>query len=599
MPAQNRLKSVTVFSSQKAEVVRVVSLSVEKGQNKIDICGLSGSIDTESARVTGLGDVKVFDVVCSIGHHSQDFSSESTSEVIRALKAKKASLVSQKAASTSASWILANYASTLKADHISPEQADAFYDTFLTRANTAIQKDVELDEEILQLDRKIDNLDKAGSEKKGKADGKVSVVLMASEPAEVELHLTYLVRDVSWSAVYELYASTGAGKPARSNTLHYRARISQSTGEDWNGVQITLSTSAMDLTAQHVPAMLPTHIRPVKKLFGGGSFGQSKPTTGGLFGAPPVSMPVPPTTGLFGGVAGPGFGAPPQPTGGLFGNAASGTQPSSSHDDTQDFVDVPSAQEILPAFTEPKAIVSETPLFVSYRIEGETTIPSDGMTHKVAVAELALESDVVHIIVPRARAAVFLQAKVKNTSDYRLLPGPVDIYLDNVYVSKTSIKDIAPGDTFDCAFGMDQSVRATYTRRSKQVLGPKSQFQEQHRLRTYTSRTVLRNCNTTAAREIILRDALPLLDDENSRIQVILRQPEELGQIEQGDECKIKVDGQVRTIRWSKVVDFKGGKKDGMFEWVLNVEAGKEIVVETVWEVKAPVDVDWSESYHA
>ncbi|KAA1476569.1 hypothetical protein DENSPDRAFT_843554 [Dentipellis sp. KUC8613] len=590
MSAQNRLKSVTVFSSQKAEVVRVVSLSVKKGQNKIDICDLPGSIDTESVRVTGLGDVKVFDVVCSVGHPSQDLPSESTSEVIRALKAKKGSLLSQKAASTSASWILANYASTLKAEHTSPDQADAFYDTFMTRAKASIQKDVEFDEEILQLDRKINKLEREGSEKKGKTDGKVSVVLMASEPAEVELHLTYLVRDVSWSATYELHASTDAGN--RSNTLHYRARITQSTGEDWDGVQITLSTAAMNLTAQYVPTVRPTYIRPFKKGLFGNSLGHPNPPAGGgLFGA--SAMPVPPPTGAFGM---PGSGVEtPRSTGGLFGNAAFGAQPSSPNDDAQDFVEVPSGQKVPPAFGEPKSTVSETPLFVSYRIEGDVTIPSDGKTHKVAVAELAFEVDVIRIAVPKAQAAVFLQAKVKNTSDYRLLPGPVDVYLDNIFVSKTSIKDIAPGDTFDCALGMDQSFRVTYSRQYVEDLGPKSQFQEQYKLRTYTSRTVLRNRNTSTAREIILRDALPIIEDENTRIQVILRQPEELGRLEQGQECKVEVDGQARTIRWSDIVNFKGGKKDGAFEWVLNVEAGKEIVVETVWDVRASVDVHWSE----
>jgi hypothetical protein len=39
-------------------------------------------------------------------------------------------------------------------------------------------------------------------------------------------------------------------------------------------------------------------------------------------------------------------------------------------------------------------------------------------------------------------------------------------------------------------------------------------------------------------------------------------------------------DGEQR-VRWSKVVDGKGGKKEGLFEWVIDVEAGEELTIET------------------
>lgn len=33
-----------------------------------------------------------------------------------------------------------------------------------------------------------------------------------------------------------------------------------------------------------------------------------------------------------------------------------------------------------------------------------------------------------------------VQCEVKNTSEYRLLPGPVSVFLDDSYVSKTTIQ---------------------------------------------------------------------------------------------------------------------------------------------------------------
>jgi hypothetical protein len=50
-------------------------------------------------------------------------------------------------------------------------------------------------------------------------------------------------------------------------------------------------------------------------------------------------------------------------------------------------------------------------------------------------------------------------------------------------------------------------------------------------------------------------------------------------------------------MRWSKVVDGKG-RKEGLFEWVVEVEAGEELTIETEWDVKCvkvPVSLRWFE----
>ncbi|KIM85116.1 hypothetical protein PILCRDRAFT_6085 [Piloderma croceum F 1598] len=49
------IKSVTVFKSSKAEVNRTFPVNLKTGQNKIQITELSSNIDTESIRVSGLG----------------------------------------------------------------------------------------------------------------------------------------------------------------------------------------------------------------------------------------------------------------------------------------------------------------------------------------------------------------------------------------------------------------------------------------------------------------------------------------------------------------------------------------------------------------
>jgi Domain of unknown function (DUF4139) len=76
-----------------------------------------------------------------------------------------------------------------------------------------------------------------------------------------------VVRNATWSPAYELHATTEAGIPAPSVSLHYRARVTQSTGEDWTDVELTLSTADMNLSNQTIPVLSSTKNRPPKSLF--------------------------------------------------------------------------------------------------------------------------------------------------------------------------------------------------------------------------------------------------------------------------------------------------------------------------------------------
>lgn len=50
------------------------------------------------------------------------------------------------------------------------------------------------------------------------------------------------------------------------------------------------------------------------------------------------------------------------------------------------------------------------------------------------------------------------------------------------------------------------------------------------------------------------------------------------------------------NVRWSSLVDGKGGEKEGRFEFMWKVDAGASVTVQSEWEVKAPADIDWHES---
>ena len=56
------------------------------------------------------------------------------------------------------------------------------------------------------------------------------------------------------------------------------------------------------------------------------------------------------------------------------------------------------------------------------------------------IATLPFTAELKRVCVPRLERAVFIEARIKNTSEYELLAGPVSVYMDGEFVTKTSIE---------------------------------------------------------------------------------------------------------------------------------------------------------------
>ncbi len=86
-----------------------------------------------------------------------------------------------------------------------------------------------------------------------------------------------------------------------------------------------------------------------------------------------------------------------------------------------------------------QAGVSRSPVSLSYRIGEELSLPSDGLAHKLSIAALDLSAEMRYVCVPCQTNAAYMEGTIKNTSDYELLAGPVYVFMDNGFVTKTSI----------------------------------------------------------------------------------------------------------------------------------------------------------------
>lgn len=609
-PSDFLVKSVTVFKSCTAEVVRNGTIELHRGANTIVVPDLSSCIDTRSVRVSGLGDAtRLVDVICTVQEPSSKFGNN---DALRLLQIKLSDLKAEKG-------IMEQSVQNLHSPYFHSEIGDVekaagtleFFRAEKTRSRVALK----------ELDAQINEVDKAISEemrkaKKGEANGKMSITLHADEDTTVSLRLAYLVSGVRWDPVYDLHASA---KEPKSVALHYRTHIVQTTGEDWTDVKLTLSTTAAQTNT--VPSLGIYKIHPSSPAIRANSTltpGQSlnsqpngaRTTTGAEHEQQDLSerktkqsQDIHAREGLL---------SQRQSALCSVGSCPVAMVPTPEAIEKRDsdkgpllasnVLDSPQASVGTVAAPYSVPTVHISPIFASFQVQGFISIPSDGEIHTIsAMPSFNFESVVTRVAVPRVNAQVYLQCKVKNDSEYGLLSGPVRIVLDEGYAGMSTIEDVPPGEEFECTLGVDPFVRISYDNTSQVGYEAARAFGDADKdVTIFTSRTTVRNKHPFAITRLILHDALPLVGSDDKSFKVTLKEPDHLLSASGEQEVTVQEvsekwkDSKLqRKVRWGKTMDGRGGEKDGKYEWLVPLEAGQEVTLTAVWEVRSSRGVAW------
>ena len=213
-----------------------------------------------------------------------------------------------------------------------------------------------------------------------------------------------VVRNASWKPLYDLRAIITEKKT--EITIHYRANITQRTGEDWSDVDLTLSTASPQLGST-IPVLQPEYVGEIMDIVQY----EIRNAKGGLgFSSSKKARAIPRSAELS-------KSRRQRVTLGFAGE--------------DDYM------------TEKQARVESGVLTTSFSIDGKSTIPSnargDDTSHQVAITVLDFSADLEWIAIPREQPSAFLQAKIRNKSEYLLLPGQANIFLDDNFVAKSPI----------------------------------------------------------------------------------------------------------------------------------------------------------------
>ncbi|MFP3980634.1 MAG: DUF4139 domain-containing protein [Desulfobacterales bacterium] len=263
----SKITEVTLFSD-KARVSRQASADVESGTHRLVIPLEAFSIEEKSvtADVTGRGEILGVQV-------SRLPTEESPREKIRELEARLRELQSQKQEITDRKTALERQETFLdgvvefsgtqvpkeiKTQMPAPEDLDATMD-FLGRQFTKIFDEKRTAEnKLTDLEKKIDQVSRELDMVRGRVDrtGTGIEILFRTEKAQnLDITAEYVVPNAGWSPVYRAVA----GDAASDIDLSMMAQIRQKTGEDWESVNLSVSTAA-PVHGGRLPELAPWQI---------------------------------------------------------------------------------------------------------------------------------------------------------------------------------------------------------------------------------------------------------------------------------------------------------------------------------------------------
>lgn len=477
LSAPGRITAVTVFPD-RALVTRTVEVDVPEGDSAVVVPGLPAGLLEDSLRVEGTATVPL--VIGSL-ESRRVFAEELVGEQERRLAEELRNLKDEERAWADRVRALQTQLAFIQAlGKKLPERLDA--ELLQGRAEpgawkeawsavgsgaaetyAAIQEAEVRQREVAEKVRKVQQeLAQVATGRREELRARVNV--RAARPGRATLSLSYHVGGASWWPAYDARLATEEGVVH----LTQLAQVRQSTGEDWAGVALTLSTARPALGAQ-VPELQPWYIdllqvRPLAR---------AKAAPMPAVGAARLEMDT--------------LAAPAAPPEAFQAGRAE-------------------AQVVAGEFA------------AEYRIPGPAAVPADSQPHQFAVGSHALAARLSVRTVPKVEPVGYLLAKATFEGEAALLPGPVSLFRGDAYIGKVALPLTRPGEEVDLSFGADDRVRIAYAfdtgeRSRKGIFEKRQRVERRYRIEVTN--------HHGRPLEVAVWDQLPVPQDERIQVELL------------------------------------------------------------------------------
>ncbi|MFT4682661.1 MAG: hypothetical protein ACJAU0_001387 [Flavobacteriales bacterium] len=449
-----------------ATVTRSSSVDLKAGENEIQFTGITSRIDPNSIQVNGGEGFFITGV-------RQEVNWSLMNEVSPEITSKRDSLddirfsVSTKKAlretyQEELAMLQANRQIGGKNAVLLVEDLEEMADFFRQRIKEIRYKMLELEQEERALNaiasRLQSELDSRRNTKKQNTN-QIFVKVIAEKDQKVNMEFSYFVYDASWFPLYDL-RSKDTESPIE---VTYKAKIIQSTGNDWDNVDLTLTTGNPTIGG-NVPNLAPW------KLYFAQLYNRKDKVMSSYNSSAPVMY------------------------------------------EQADEVGFSNSMQI----AKMEAGIVEKLMVTEFTIPIKYDIPSDNQQYEVEMHKFNLPSNYRHVTVPKLLEQSFLTADVTSWESYNMLPGEAMIYFQGTYVGQSFIDPVITSDTLQLSLGRDPGV-VVKREAVKDICKTTTFGGKKKSIRGF--RTTVMNTRSVAV-TVLIEDQVPLSSDSDIEVTV-------------------------------------------------------------------------------
>jgi len=527
------LKSAMVYRVG-AELTHSAKATLNQGNNELIIDGISNRIDINSLQIGSNGNVTILSVEFSTNFLKPEIKLPIVKKLEDSLETVKGELSKVEVVVKTDQELL----DLLKANkEIRGDQTGLnvleltkmvdYYKAKTLELQSEISRYQEKKAKLLDVLNKISNQIDEEEQKNNKTIGKLLLQLYCPLAGQYDFTISYVTPAAGWNPTYDLRVEN-INKPV---ALAYKAKLTQSTGIDWQKVKLALSTSvpAQHNNAPDIKSWFLTYYEPVA-----------------YDAAPSVSGSV---AGLSIGSAAPapamqeinirGYSnvydkkqKQAEPLYVLDGRIISKGELNSIDPKTIKSMDVlkDAASTAIYGSRASNGVVmiklkemgdyvniKDNELNVVFEIDMPYDVPSNGKEQNVSLKDFKVPAHYKYFSVPRLDKDAYLVGEIVDWEALNLLPGEANIIFEGTYIGKTSIDANSVQDTLNLTLGRDKRVVIT---REKLTDFSSVKFLGTNKKQTFTYEITVRN-NKKEAVQMELRDQYPLSTNKDIEVELL------------------------------------------------------------------------------
>jgi uncharacterized protein (TIGR02231 family) len=401
----------TVYQNQ-ALLEQSFTVTLPAGRSNIIVEDIANTIDANSIRVGGKGDVTLLGV-----KYGPNYLNSKSNALQDSLKKVQAEIELQEmflnVANQEEKMIMANANVKSEQDGLTPEELKEMVVLFRAKLTEVGQARLDISRKIAVLKAKSQRIQNQVNEltRVNLPLGQIELNVNAKSGGEASFTLSYMAFNAGWRPSYDIRVKN-VSSPVE---MVYKADVFQTTGLTWENVKLTLSTAnpsnngvKPEMYPQYLSIFVPAPVRGKSDYAGIDKFSESQ--------KPELS-----TEELNAGFK------------------------SVGEDDS---------------WGRANAILIENTLSVQFEIADRYTFKSGAQSETVEVQGYTVEADYKTMVAPKLDPTAYLVAELKNWEKLNLLPGEANVYFENQFIGKSYVNTQQVEKGLKLSLGRDSRINA-------------------------------------------------------------------------------------------------------------------------------------------